>query len=184
MTNKQFKGCDVMTVVYKPSDIMKRFDLKESLYKKYILALEKEGYVIQKNQQGHRFFTDEDIKTLEAFIEMIKYDGMTIESVAKKIGEMKGHDGVTEEKQDSHDVMTLVEMVAEKQQQRHTAEMQELTNQIQFLQKQVINQIEASKSEQLRASMEVTKQLNEAKEEILLAIKEQATAKKKWWKFW
>jgi DNA-binding transcriptional MerR regulator len=171
---------------------MKRFDLKESLYKKYILALEKEGYVIRKNQQGHRFFTDEDIKTLEAFIKMIKYAGMTIESVAKKIGEMKGHDGTTEQKQGSHDVMSLVEITIntalEKQGQelsnKRSAEIQELTNQIKFLENQVINQIEASKSEQLRASMETKKQLNEAKEEILLAIKEQAAAKKKWWKFW
>lgn len=96
-----------MTVVYRPNEVMKKFELKESLYKKYIAALEREGYIIQKNQQGHRIFTIEDIEVLEKFIELIKYDGMTIETVAKLIGKMKGHDGMTEQYPNSHDDMTI-----------------------------------------------------------------------------
>lgn len=78
-----------MTVIYKPNEVMKKFALKDSLYKKYITALEKEGYIFQKNQQGHRLFTAEDIQVLESFLELIKYDGMTIESVAKQIGQFR-----------------------------------------------------------------------------------------------
>jgi DNA-binding transcriptional MerR regulator len=166
-----------MTVIYKPSDVMKKLDLKESVYKKYIKALEDQKYVFQKNQQGHRIFTVEDVQTLENFMELIKYDGMTIESVAKKIGEMKGHAGAPEQKKDSYDVMALVETVVnnalEKQEQRHQAELKELST-----------KLESIKIEQLRESMEKTKMINETKEEILLAIQEMAVTKKKWWKFW
>ncbi|MDQ0874547.1 hypothetical protein QFZ77_003206 [Paenibacillus sp. V4I3] len=47
----------------------------------------------------------------KGFIELSKYDGMTLESVAKMIGSTKqknnSHD-VIEEKEQSHDVMTLI----------------------------------------------------------------------------
>lgn len=162
-----------MTVVYKPSEIMKKFDLKESLYKKYIAALEKEGYIFQKNQHGHRFFTNEDIETLENFLDLIRYDGMTIDSVAKKIGEMK-----------SHDVMTLVEKVV-----TVALETQEKHLTARFLQQQEqLNQIETRVKERdqllmqsIRESQEVKKLLLEMKEQIAAAKEEK---KKSWWQFW
>jgi DNA-binding transcriptional MerR regulator len=177
-----------MTVIYKPSEVMKKLDLKESVYKKYIKALEDQNYVFQKNQQGHRIFTDEDIRTLENFMELIKYDGMTIELVAKKIGETKGHAGITEQKKDSYDVMALVEKAVtnalEKQEQRHQAELKALSTKLESNERELSNKLESTKIELLRNSMETRKEINEVKEEILLALKEQAATKKKWWKFW
>src|SRR4051794_31785028 len=100
-----------MTIVYKAKEVMEKLEIKDSVFKKYISILEKEGYIIQKNQQGHRLFTDENINTLEKFIELSKYDGMTLESVAKMIGSNKQKDNshdVIEENEQSYDVMTLI----------------------------------------------------------------------------
>jgi hypothetical protein len=69
-----FWRCDVMTVVYKPGEVMKMLGLKDSVFKKYYLALEKEGYVIKRNSANHRVFTEKDVITLETFLELLKYD--------------------------------------------------------------------------------------------------------------
>jgi DNA-binding transcriptional MerR regulator len=157
-------------------------------YGPLLLALEKEGYVFQKNQQGHRIFTDEDIQTLEGFMELIKYDGMTIEFIAKKIRETKGHDSITEPKEDSHTVMNLVETVVnnalQKQEQHYSEQITALANQYSSEVKALVNQIEALKSEQLRESMEQKKLMIETKEEILLALKEQAAGHEQKKGFW
>ena len=116
-------------VIYKPSEIMEKLNLKESVYKKYILALEKEGYLFQRNDRNHRIFTDKDIQTLENFIELIKYDGMTIEAVAKKIGETSGHNDITiskPEQQEGYDVMNLVEKAVQAEREKHQNELKEL----------------------------------------------------------
>lgn len=175
-----------MTVVYKPNEVMKKFGMKESLYKKYIAALEKEGYIFQKNQQGHRLFSDEDIEALEKFVELIRYDGMTIDLVAKKIGKMKGHDVMMEPKQESHDVMTLVEkavsVALEAQEKQLATKFQEQFQQTQ----EQLNRIETRANERdkllmqsLRESLEVKKLLLEVKEQVAAAKEDE---KRSWWK--
>lgn len=173
-----------MTLVYKAKEVMERLKLKDSVFKKYLAILEKEGYVIQKNQQGHRLFTDKDIQTLEKFIELSKYDGMTLESVAKMIGSTKqkdkGHDSMTEEKQ-GHAVMTLittaVSTALEEQAKQHSVQIQQMQEQL--------NRIENSQSDRdlkltqsLRESLEVKKLLLEMKEQMAAAKEKE---KKSWW---
>lgn len=174
-----------MTVIYKPNEVMKKFGLKESLYKKYIAALEKEGYIFQKNQQGHRIFADEDIETLEKFLELIQYDGMTIESVAKRIGKMKGHAVMTEPKQESYDVMTLVEkavtVALEAQEKQLTSKFQAQFQQTQ----EQLNRIETRANERDKILMQSIRESQEVKK-LLLEVKEQVVAakeneKKSWW---
>ena len=187
-----------MTIIYKPSDVMKQLDIKESLYKKYIAALEKDGgYVFQKNQQGHRIFTAEDIQTLEKFMELIKYDGMTIEKVAKKIGEMIGHDGhdaISKEqpnKPNSYDVMALVEQAVSsalntQEKQLHDV-MTTITNQNNELKEQ-FKRIEDKQDkvfvQSLRESQENKKlMLDEIKIQVKSEIAAAKEEKKKWWQF-
>jgi DNA-binding transcriptional MerR regulator len=170
-----------MAIVYKPSDIMQRLGIKESLYKKYIAALEDGGYTFQRNQQGHRIFTDNDIQTLETFMDLIKYDGMTIEKVAKQIGKMSSHAGTTEEKQDSHDVMSLVEQAV-------TTALKAQGNQIHDVMAQnneLKGQLKRMEEKHDRLFMESVRELQEAKK-IMLEVQAQIayTKEKKWWKFW
>ena len=181
-----------MTIIYKPSDVMKQLDIKESLYKKYIAALEKDGgYVFQKNQQGHRIFTAEDIQTLEKFMELIKYDGMTIEKVAKKIGEMNGHDAISEEQTNSYDVMALVEQAVSsalnaQEKQLHDV-MTAIANQNNELKEQ-LKRIEDKHDkvfvQSLRESQENKKlMLEEVKTQVKSEIAAAKEEKKKWWQF-
>jgi DNA-binding transcriptional MerR regulator len=174
-----------MTLIYKPNEVMKRFNLKESVYKKYIAALEKEGYLFEKNQQGHRIFSERDIKTFERFLELIRYDGMTIELVAKKIGEINSHNVMTEEKQESHNVMTLFEnavRVALETQEKQL--MTKFNSQLKETQEQ-LNRIETRANDRDQILMQSIRESQEVKK-LLLEVKEQIAAtkeeKKSWWK--
>lgn len=175
-----------MTIVYKAKEVMERLEIKESAFKKYISILEKEGYIISKNQQGHRLFTDEDISTLEKFIELSKYDGMTLESVAKMIGSTKQRDNgydVIEDNKQSHDVMTLITTTVttalEEQAKHHSAQLQQMQEQL--------NRIESSQNDRDLKLVESLRESQETKK-LLLEVKNQIAAtqeKKSWWqKLW
>jgi len=134
---------EIDNLVYKTGEVLRKLNLKDSVFKKYISSLEKEGYVFQKNNMGHRLYTEKDIKALEMFLELISYDGMTIESVAKKIGrtyqsqsggsshdhitlsENKSHDVIKDEDSDSHDAMTLMNVLLKEQEQRFVKLLQQ-----------------------------------------------------------
>ncbi|MBY0008135.1 DUF3967 domain-containing protein [Priestia aryabhattai] len=134
---------EINNLVYKTGEVLRKLNLKDSVFKKYISSLEKEGYVFRKNNMGHRLYTEKDIKALEMFLELISYDGMTIESVAKKIGRTyqkqsassshdditssnnKGHDVIQDEDSSSHDAMTLVNVLLKEQEQRFVKLLQQ-----------------------------------------------------------
>lgn len=194
MTNELERGHDVMSetnnFVYKTGEVLKRLDLKDSVFKKYVSSLEKEGYSFRRNNLGHRLFTEEDIKALEMFLELISYDGMTIESVARKIGtankkqiepmghdimtgnDIDGHDVMTEKDTSSHDVMTLVNVLLKEQEQRFVRILQE--------QEQTFkNEIQAIKDNQTQEVYELKKTLlermdddggTEKRDEILIQV--------------
>lgn len=209
MTNELERGHDVMSdtnnFVYKTGEVLKRLDLKDSVFKKYVFSLEKEGYSFQRNNLGHRLFTEEDIKALEMFLELISYDGMTIESVARKIGtankkqiEPMGHDVMTGNDIDGHDAMTLMSVLLKEQEQRFVRLLQE--------QEQTFkNEIQAIKDSQIQEVYELKKTLlermdddtgTEKRDEILIQVMRdiretkkmvaasQEDNKKKWWEFW
>ncbi|MGG3272469.1 DUF3967 domain-containing protein [Priestia aryabhattai] len=174
---------DTNNFVYKTGEVLKRLNLKDSVFKKYVFSLEKEGYSFQRNNLGHRLFTEEDIKALEMFLELISYDGMTIESVARKIGtankkqiepmghdvmtgndidghdvmtenDIDGHDVMTEKDASSHDAMTLMSVLLKEQEQRFVRLLQE--------QEQTFkNEIQAIKDSQIQEVYELKKTLLE-----------------------
>ncbi|MFL0499083.1 DUF3967 domain-containing protein [Priestia megaterium] len=167
---------EINNFVYKTGEVLKRLDLKDSVFKKYIFSLEKEGYTFQRNNLGHRLFTEDDIKALEMFLELISYDGMTIESVARKIGlankkqlETEGHDGVpssgneghditVEDDSHSHDAMTLMNALLKEQEQRFVGLLQQ--------QEQTFkNEIQAIKNNQTQEVHELKKILLERMDE-------------------
>lgn len=170
-----------MTLVYKTKEAMEMLDIKDSVFKKYLSILEKEGYVIQRNQQGHRLFTDKDIQTLEKFMELSKYDGMTLESAAKMIGSTKrdhevitgsSHAPMTESEQ-SYDVMTLVTNAVtaalEEQAKQHAVQLQQMQEQL--------NRIENNQKDRDLKLTQTLKESLEAKK-LLLEVREQVSAAK------
>ena len=179
-------------LIYKPSDVMKQLDIKESLYKKYIAALEKDGgYVFQKNQQGHRIFTSEDIQTLEKFMELIKYDGMTIEKVAKKIGEMNGHGAISEEQPNSYDVMTLVEQAVSSALKTQEKQLHDVMTAIANQNNELKEQLKRIEDKHDKVFVQSLRESQENKklmiEEVKIQVKSEIAAakeeKKKWWQF-
>ncbi|WRU97884.1 DUF3967 domain-containing protein (plasmid) [Priestia filamentosa] len=168
-----------MTIVYKTNEVMNKLNLKDSVFKKYIALLEKEGYVFRRNGQGHRLYSEEDVETLGMFMELIKYDGMTLESVAKKIGSSRGHNVTLEDKEESYDVMTLVSSLLEEQKKQFEEGTQQLLEQqeVRFLKK--IEEIE-EKSTENRDKL-LIESIRETKELKNLVLESQ---KKKWWEFW
>ena len=184
-----------MTIVYKPSEVMTQLDIKESLYKKYIAALEKDGgYVFQKNQQGHRIFTAEDIQILEKFMELIKYDGMTIEKVAKRIGEMNshnGHEAISEDEPNSYDVMALVEQAVSSALKAQEKQLHDVMTTIANQNNELKEQFKRIEDKQDKVFVQSLRESQENKklmlEEVKIQVKSEIAAakeeKKKWWRF-
>lgn len=184
-----------MTVVYKSSEVMKLLDLKESVFKKYVSLIEKEGFVFQKNSQGHRMFSELDVQTIETFIKLSRYDGVTLESVAKKVAEWrknKSHDGMTDKEIQEHsitpsdtkgyDVMTLIDSLLQEQEQRFTSQIQQLIQQqkeITIKQDEKLNQILLHLDRIDQREQERNRMIQEEKEaQMQIAA---AQEKKSWW---
>jgi DNA-binding transcriptional MerR regulator len=207
---------EMNNLVYKTGEVLRKLNLKDSVFKKYISSLEKEGYVFQKNNMGHRLYTEKDIKALEMFLELISYDGMTIESVAKKIGRTyqnqsgssshdhitlsnnKGHDVIKDEDSDSHDAMTLMNVLLKEQEQRFVKLLQQqeqlFKNEVQNIknnQTQEVHELKRMLIERLdeRDGIEkrdelLIKVMREVQETKKLVATSQENNKKKWWEFW
>jgi DNA-binding transcriptional MerR regulator len=77
----------VMTdeIVYSASEVYKRLGISDSTLRKYMEVLQREGFVVKKDNRGRRQYTDSDIIVIEKLIELSKYDGMTLEKAAKMI---------------------------------------------------------------------------------------------------
>lgn len=174
-----------MTLVYKAKEVMDKLKIKDSVFKKYISILEKEGYVIQRNQQEHRLFTDKDIQTLEKLIELSRYDGMTLESAAKIIGSTNqkeyGHDVMTKNTQ-GHDVITLITTAVsnalEEQARQHSFQLQQMQEQLTRIENTQSDR-DLKLTQSLRESLEVKKLLLEVKEQVAATQIEENTS---WWK--
>lgn len=207
---------EIDNLVYKTGEVLRKLNLKDSVFKKYISSLEKEGYVFQKNNMGHRLYTEKDIKALEMFLELISYDGMTIESVAKKIGRTyqnqsggsshdhvtlsnnKGHDVIKDEDSDSHDAMTLMNVLLKEQEQRFVKLLQQQeqlfknevqniknnqTQEIHELKRMLIERLDKRDGVEKRDEL-LIKVMREVQETKKLVATSQERNKKKWWEFW
>lgn len=180
-------------IVYKAMEVIGRLGLKASVFKKYISLLEKEGISFQRNQQGHRIYTEDDVKALEMFIEWSRYDGMTLEGVAKKIGELKrkneGHDSMPATESKGYDVMTLTNELLKEQEQRFTTQLQGILQQYEQKaeerEQRLLERIDR-KEEYLRNSLEKRDQLFLENIRETQALKEVAAVSQEtgWSKFW
>ncbi|MEH6947704.1 hypothetical protein V7068_11655 [Bacillus sp. JJ634] len=145
-------------IIFKSSEVMNKLNIKDSVFKKYISLLEKEGYVFQKNPQGHRLFFNQDIKALEMFMEMSKYDGVTLEMAAKKISEMNGHDSISKEIQQPHDVMTLMTQLLEEQRITYEKQYKEQEQQFALKMQEVLEQKLEEQERRLLAKINIEEQ--------------------------
>lgn len=153
-------------VVYKFSQMVEKLQIKDSVFKKYIYELEEKGYVFEKNRQGHRLFYDEDIQALEMFIKMIQYDGVTIEMAAKKISEMNGYNGISDESKEQHDVMTLMSQLLEEQRTIYEKQAREQEKQFAIKTQEILEQKLEEQEKRVLAKINIQEHHNLLKQSI------------------
>lgn len=174
-------------IVLGTAEVLKRLNLKDSTLTKYLLSLEKEGYFVEKNSSNRRSFTEDNIRVLKTFLELLTYDGVTVEMAAKKIAEMEGQIN-QKEKKESKDIMVLIK-------ENEAYQIQQLEEKTKFLLEQQKNDflrlLEERDKKQLgdrdkllmksiKETQELKKMMLEVKEQIAASTKE----KKSWWEFW
>ncbi len=74
-------------IVYSASEVYKRLGISDSTLRKYMEVLQREKFIVKKDNRGGHQYTDNDIMVIEKLIELIKHDGMTLEKTAKMIAQ-------------------------------------------------------------------------------------------------
>lgn len=182
-------------MVMKVPDMAKRLDLKESAFKKYTILIERQGYLVNRNQQGHRLFTTEDIEIFEKFIELARFDGLTLENAAKMVVDglptekrkNSNHDVIAAENE-GHNVMTLITTLLSEQEKQLTQkfdlqkqEMKEQLDRMEKNQNALLLEIRDKLDHQQKESEPATSIVEEIvkKEEVV-----PEAPKKKFYQFW
>lgn len=69
-------------IVYSASEVYKRLGISDSTLRKYMEVLQREKFVVKKDNRGRRQYTEHDVMLIEKLIELSKHDGMTLERAA------------------------------------------------------------------------------------------------------
>lgn len=192
-------------IVYSASEVYKRLGISDSTLRKYMEVLQREKFVVNKDNRGRRQYTDNDIMVIEKLIELSKHDGMTLEKAAKMIAqrlEIANPDLIKEEPEDT----SLIPFhIQEQLQQQYSVMAQEMNQSIVSMEKRLSEQAKQS-NEEIKASIEshnerVEKRLEARDETLMKTLREMqeskrlmqefrdevAAAKEKkkpWWRFW
>ena len=192
-------------IVYSASEVYKRLGISDSTLRKYMEVLQREGFVVKKDNRGRRQYTDNDIMVIEKLIELSKHDGMTLEKAAKMIVqqiEKVNPDLIKEEPEDTNLIPFHIQ---EQLQQQYSVMAQEMNQSILAMEERLSEQAKQS-NEEIKASidqhnervekrleardetlMKTLREIQEAKKLMQEYREEVAAAKEKkrpWWKFW
>lgn len=101
--------------VYSPADIAMVLQIKPATLRKYSGILEKHGYNIERNSQGHRYYRDKDIMTLRNIISG-RNSGATLEESIYNVVKLEGsstalNDTNSDDAPNNSDISELKEMV-------------------------------------------------------------------------
>lgn len=188
-------------LILKAPEVAKRLNLTESVFKKYIILLERQGYTVERNRQGHRLFNAEDLENFEKFLELSRYDGLTLENAAKMVVDSlpenkkeSGHHNVITNDEDGHNVMTLVtKLLAEQERQlTHKFELQaqqmrDQLTQMEKNQNELLLEIRDKLDKQNETIAEEKKVEEEKQEEMSNPVEEvkvEEKPKKRFFEFW
>lgn len=199
--------CDVMTdeIVYSASEVYKRIGISDSTLRKYMEVLQREGFVVKKDNRGRRQYTDNDIMVIEKLIELSKHDGMTLEKAAKMIAQQieKVNPELIQEESEETDLVPF--HIKQQLQEQYSVMAQEMNQSMLAMEKRLSEQTKQS-NEEIKASVEahnerVEKRLEARDETLMKTLREMqetkrlmqefrdevAAAKEKkkpWWRFW
>ncbi|WP_426940682.1 DUF3967 domain-containing protein (plasmid) [Bacillus mycoides] len=192
-------------IIYTAKDVYNRLKVSDSTLRKYVEVLQRESYIIKKNKQGKREYTEHDVMVIEKLIELSKHDGMTLEKAAKMIAqqiEKVNPDLIKEEPEDT-DLIPF--HIQQQLQQQYSVMAQEMNEGMLMMEKRLSEQAKQN-SEEIKASVEahnerVEKRLEARDETLMKTLREMQEAKrlmqefrdevaaakekkKPWWKFW
>ncbi|MCH6264592.1 MerR family transcriptional regulator [Neobacillus citreus] len=176
-----------MTEIYSPSDVQKLLEIDASTLRKYATLLEGNGYLVHRNNRGHRIYFDKDVHTFRKLMEFSKQEGMTMEHSAEAV--MKW---VSEEK--NTDIVTEIEPIQNTSGQvvEHNCNHEELMERIEHLEQINLDLIkllkekavrEACQEEKINQILRHVEYLNKLEVERIRSIEKEiaAATQKKWW---
>ncbi|MED1384192.1 DUF3967 domain-containing protein [Bacillus mycoides] len=194
-----------MKIIYTAKDVYSRLKVSDSTLRKYVEVLQRESYVIRKNKQGKREYSEGDIMVIEKLIELSKHDGMTLEKAAKMIAqqiEKVNPDLIQEE---SEETSLIPFHIQEQLQQQYIVMAQEINQGMLAMEKRLSEQTKQS-NEEIKVSIDqhnerVEKRLEARDETLMKTLREMQETKrlmqefrdevaaskekkKPWWRFW
>lgn len=194
-----------MKIIYTAKDVYSRLNVSDSTLRKYVEVLQRESYIIKKNKQGKREYTNSDIMVIEKLIELSKHDGMTLEKAAKMIAQQieKVNPDLIQEESEETDLVPF--HIKQQLQEQYSVMAQEMNQSMLAMEKRLSEQAKQS-NEEIKASVEahnerVEKRLEARDETLMKTLREMqetkrmmqefrdevAAAKEKkkpWWRFW
>ncbi|HFJ9281505.1 TPA: DUF3967 domain-containing protein [Bacillus cereus] len=191
-------------IVYSASEVYKRLGISDSTLRKYMEVLQREGFVVKKDNRGRRQYTDNDIMVIEKLIELSKHDGMTLEKAAKMIAQQIGkvNPDLIQEEAEETDLVPFY--IKQQLQEQYSVMAQEMNQSMLAMEKRLSEQAKQS-NEEIKASVEahnerVEKRLEARDETLMKTLREMqetkrvmqefrnevaaAKERKPWWKFW
>lgn len=176
--------------VHSAKEVAALLGIQNSTIRKYAQLLEKAGYHIHKNEQGHRGFFDKDVLIFRQIIEITKHPDMSLENAINVVVSTRVRDDMSDrdtKKVAETSYITRTEF-DEYQQRLEGFQRAMYEKLIQCIEQkeserdEKINKILDHLERQERLEIERTKMVEEEKEtrrQIAAAAKQ-----KKWWSFW
>lgn len=191
-------------IIYTAKDVYSRLKVSDSTLRKYVEVLQRESYMIKKNKQGKREYTEHDVMVIEKLIELSKHDGMTLEKAAKMIAQQieKVNPDLIQEEAEETDLVPF--HIKQQLQEQYSVMTQEVNQSMLAMEKRLSEQAKQCNKE-IKASVEahnerVEKRLEARDETLMKTLREMqetkrlmqefrdevaaAKEKKPWWKFW
>ncbi|MEH7754781.1 DUF3967 domain-containing protein [Bacillus toyonensis] len=192
-------------IVYSASEVYKRLEISDSTLRKYMEVLQREKFVVKKDNRGRRQYTDSDFMVIEKLIELSKHDGMTLEKAAKMITQQieKANPDLIQEESEETDLVPF--HIKQQLQEQYSVMAQEMNQSMLAMEKRLSEQAKQS-NEEIKASVEahnerVENRLEARDETLMKTLREMqetkrmmqefrdevAAAKEKkkpWWRFW
>ncbi|MES5896919.1 DUF3967 domain-containing protein [Bacillus cereus group sp. RP43] len=192
-------------IVYSASEVYKRLEISDSTLRKYMEVLQRENYVVKKDNRGRRQYTEHDVMVIEKLIELSKHDGMTLEKAAKMIAQRLEIANPNAETEESQDTDLIPFHIQQQLQQQYSVMAQEMNQSMLAMEKRLSERAKQN-NEEIKVSIDqhnerVEKRLEARDETLMKTLREMqetkrlmqeyreevAAAKEKkkpWWKFW
>ncbi|MED0958283.1 DUF3967 domain-containing protein [Bacillus paramycoides] len=194
-----------MKIIYTAKDVYSRLKVSDSTLRKYVEVLQRESYIIRKNKQGKREYSEGDIIVIERLIEISKHDGMTLEKAAKMIAQQIEKVNPDLIKEEPEEASLIPFHIQEQLQQQYSVMAQEMNQGMLAMEQRLSEQAKRS-NEEIKTSIEehnerVEKRLEVRDETLMKTLREIQEAKKlmqefrdevaaakekkkPWWRFW